>query len=93
MWIFWKLTNHVILSVITKKKGRIGKTGKNSAGCHTAPAAANLQSVIRQEFGLPDTLEPVNILAIGYASGNPAGPERHARERISLNELVHYEKF
>ncbi|MDE6907543.1 MAG: nitroreductase family protein, partial [Lachnospiraceae bacterium] len=49
--------------------------------------------VIRQEFRLPDTLEPINILAIGYANGNPADPERHQSQRISLNELVHYEKL
>ena len=49
--------------------------------------------VIRQEFNLPDTLEPVNILAIGYAAGNPADPERHAVQRISLNELVRYENY
>ncbi len=46
-----------------------------------------------QEFRLPDTLEPINILAIGYANGNPAAPERHQSQRISLNELVHYEKL
>ncbi len=46
-----------------------------------------------QEFRLPDTLEPINILAIGYANDNPADPERHQSQRISLNELVHYEKL
>ena len=49
--------------------------------------------IIRQEFQLPDTLEPINILAIGYTDENPADPERHAAQRISLNELVHYEKL
>lgn len=49
--------------------------------------------VIKQEFRLPDTLEPINILAIGYAGGSPADPERHASQRIPLDELVHYEKL
>jgi len=49
--------------------------------------------VIKQEFSLPDTLEPINILAIGYADGSPADPERHASQRIPLDELVHYEKL
>ena len=49
--------------------------------------------VIKQEFRLPDTLEPINILAIGYAGGSPADPERHATQRIPLDELVHYEKL
>ena len=49
--------------------------------------------VIKQDFGLPDTLESINILAIGYADGSPADPERHAAQCIPLNELVHYEKL
>lgn len=49
--------------------------------------------VIRQEFQLPETLEPINILAIGYADGTPADPERHVTQRIPLDELVYYEKL
>lgn len=49
--------------------------------------------VIREEFQLPDTLEPINILAVGYADGSPADPERHKTQRIPLNELVYYEKL
>ena len=33
--------------------------------------------VLREEFSLPEHLEPVNILAVGYASGTPASPDRH----------------
>lgn len=46
---------------------------------------------VRQEFGLPDSLEPVNILAVGYPSQPPADPERHASARIPLNQMVSYE--
>lgn len=49
--------------------------------------------VIKQEFQLPDTLEPINILAVGYSNESPADPERHATQRIPLDELVHYEKL
>ena len=49
--------------------------------------------VIRQDFQLPDTLEPVNILAIGYANGSPADPKRHVTQRIPLDELVYYENL
>ena len=49
--------------------------------------------IIREEFKLPDTLEPVNILAIGYGDGSPADPERHGVQRISMDELVSYEKL
>lgn len=46
---------------------------------------------IRKEFSLPDTLEPVNILAVGYPSQPPADPERHAVKRAALREMVSYE--
>ena len=31
--------------------------------------------IIKQEFELPNTLEPINILAIGYSNEKPADPE------------------
>ena len=49
--------------------------------------------VIQKEFDLPDTLEPVNILAVGYSDESPADPERHATQRVPLSDLVHYEKL
>ena len=44
--------------------------------------------VIRKEFGLPDELEPVNILAIGYSDEKAADPERHSQTRIPVEELT-----
>ncbi|MCM1223774.1 MAG: nitroreductase family protein [Lachnospiraceae bacterium] len=49
--------------------------------------------IIRKEFSLPDNLEPVNILAIGYSNEEAADPERHSQTRIPLEELVSYEKL
>jgi len=49
--------------------------------------------VIRKEFALPDNLEPVNILAIGYADEKLADSNRHAQMRIPVKQLVSYEKF
>lgn len=49
--------------------------------------------IIKKEFDLPDDLEPINILAIGYANEEPADPERHKTQRVPLNELVRYEKL
>ena len=46
--------------------------------------------VIKQEFNLPDTLEPINILAVGYTSELPEDPKRHTTQRIPLSELVTY---
>ena len=44
--------------------------------------------VIKAEFGLPDHLEPVSILAIGYAENEPADIHKHLAGRISTDELV-----
>ena len=49
--------------------------------------------VIRKEFSLPDNLEPINILAIGYPNKAAADPERHSQNRIPIKELVSYEKL
>lgn len=49
--------------------------------------------VISKEFSLPDNLEPINILAVGYADEEAADPERHATQRIAMKELVSYEKL
>lgn len=49
--------------------------------------------VLRKEFDIPADLEPVNILAVGYAKGQPASPDRHDTMRKPLAETVFYEKF
>ena len=47
--------------------------------------------IIKEEFYLPDTLEPVSLLAIGYAAGTPASPDRHSKTRIPMSEFVFYD--
>ena len=49
--------------------------------------------VLREEFSLPEHLEPVNILAVGYASGAPASPDRHDKTRVPMDNLVAYEEL
>lgn len=49
--------------------------------------------VIRKEFGLPEDLEPINILAVGYSDEEAADPERHSQTRIPMEKLVSYEKM
>ena len=49
--------------------------------------------VLRREFGFPANLEPVNILAIGYAGENFTDPERHSQTRIPVRALVSYESL
>ena len=47
--------------------------------------------VIKKEFQLPDNLEPINILAIGYGKGIAEDSERHSETRIPMEELVSYD--
>lgn len=48
---------------------------------------------VREEFALPEGVEPVNILLIGYGEGEAASPERHAQTRKPLDETVCAERF
>lgn len=49
--------------------------------------------VIKEVFDLPDYLEPINLLAIGYASEEPLSPDRHQETRKPLDEIVSYEGY
>ena len=45
--------------------------------------------IIKKEFNLPDELEPVNILALGYSDEQPANPKRHNTQRIPMDKLIY----
>ncbi len=46
--------------------------------------------VLRTEFSIPEHLEPINILAIGYSDAK-GDPQRFTRDRIPMEQLVSYE--
>jgi nitroreductase len=46
--------------------------------------------IIREEFKLPEHIEPVNILAIGYGEDNGTSPDRHDKMRKPLTDMVTY---
>jgi len=48
---------------------------------------------VRAEFNLPEHVEPVNILLVGYGAGIPADPGRHELLRKPLSETVVEERF
>jgi nitroreductase len=49
--------------------------------------------VIRTEFNLPDNLEPVNILVLGYANDKPLAADRHSKTRLPVEKTIFYEKL
>ncbi len=51
------------------------------------------KKVLQEELNIPNNLEPVNILAIGYATGKASSPDRHDKARKPLTETVFYESF
>lgn len=48
------------------------------------------EEVIREALNLPENIVPVNLLAVGYADGEAASPERHSEKRKPLEETVTY---
>lgn len=50
-------------------------------------------AAIRTLFCLPDSIEPINILVIGYEAGEGKRENRHDTLRKPLNETVVYESF
>lgn len=50
-------------------------------------------TVIRNEFHIPNHLEPIAILAIGYGVETKASPNRHQTMRKSLDKITVYESF
>ena len=69
------LTDHMMLAASALGLGSVWI-------CYFQPEA------VKAALGLPEHLEPVNILAVGYPYGAPASPERWRTERIPLDELV-----
>ena len=59
-----------------------------AANVFDAPLAFVVCADGEKEFGLPETLVPVNILAVGHPAGELKSPDRHATERIPTSELV-----
>ena len=52
--------------------------------------------VLKEELAIPEGLEPVNILAIGYADTekeHALSPDRHGRLRKPLSSTVSYEQL
>ena len=49
--------------------------------------------VLKKAFDLPDHLEPVNILAVGYSNEEAASADRFDKTRIPVEQLVSYEKL
>lgn len=49
--------------------------------------------VLRKEFDIPENLEPVNILAVGYSDETPQPSDRHGKTRIPIKDLASLEHF
>lgn len=73
------VTTHMILEATDLGLGSIWV-------CHFKP------DVIKAEFGLPEEVEPLNILGIGYSAPEARPSDRHT-ERKPLSETIRYETF
>ncbi|BEP27999.1 nitroreductase family protein [Helicovermis profundi] len=50
-------------------------------------------AILRTELSIPEYLEPLHILAIGYSDETPLAPNRHKKTRKSLSQDIFYESF
>ena len=50
-------------------------------------------AVIRELFRIPADIQPEYVLSFGYAAGEPSSPDRHAKGRKPLNDIVIREQF
>ncbi|MBV7276592.1 nitroreductase family protein [Clostridiaceae bacterium UIB06] len=50
-------------------------------------------NVIKKEFNLPENVEPVNILAVGYVKDESVSSDRHDKARNPLESIVFYESY
>lgn len=46
--------------------------------------------IVKSEFNVPENIEPINILALGYSDKEPASKERHNTTRKPLEEMIDY---
>ena len=49
--------------------------------------------ILKEEFNIPDQVEPVNILAVGYVAGEALAPDRHDTLRKPLKDTVCFETY
>ncbi len=49
--------------------------------------------IIREEFNIPQYIEPTALIILGYPENGFLDPERHATERKKLEETVMYETY
>jgi len=50
-------------------------------------------TILRGEFNIPENVEAVAIIGIGYPAGKIASPDRHDKARKPLNAIAIYESF
>lgn len=62
-------------------------------GLNTLWVCAFKPDIIRREFSLPDSVEPMNLLLTGYADVPRKSPDRFDTERLPLSKTVFYESF
>lgn len=49
--------------------------------------------IIREEFNIPETVEPTALLLLGYPAEGFLSPERHETERRPIEDTVIYESY
>jgi len=74
------VTDHIVLAATELGLGTLWV-------CYFDPA------IICQEFNIPDHIEPINIIGVGYASGEAKSPKRHDETRKPLQDFAIWESY
>lgn len=64
-----------------------------SLGLDTLWMAAFDPQMIKRDFALPEGVEPLNLLLVGYGEDEPQSPARHETARKPLEQLAFFEKL
>jgi nitroreductase len=95
------LVNAPLAIVVVQEKGKrdfdVGRSAQNmmvaawAEGIHSCPIGLREEAIASEALGLPDT----HVAAIGLSFGYPApsAAKGESRPRLSLDELVHYDRW
>ena len=70
------ITDHMMLTATEQGLGSVWI-------CYFKP------DILKNEFNLPEELEPINILALGYTN-EEADADRHDSQRIPMSDLISF---
>ena len=92
----------LVIAVLLQKGARdfdVGRTAQNmmlaawADGVLSCPVGIQEREGARTALGYPEDFEIANCIAFGFPDDSQTAPPREPRPRLSMDELVHWEKW